>query len=363
MQLRSFWKTALWRFAGPGVSFVGQVYAISGSRDLSYQRSVFFVLAAQVLINSTDFPYFIAARKEAPRQIHPLYLPACLLSVVVAYISGAVHDTVELAYCFALTLAVSLFSGIYSTELNGGLARTTIIGTLRNTVIAGLLVLFTLRRTEVLITSALIFVGFIVYRRLSMKSQRKDVQQLSWQETLLSVLAAVLTGVFFLSDRYFIVETFQEHTRLVNQIFVAISVVLLLSNVSAVHLSGRSIITRVARYAWMQLIVVATLFALATIVFVANQERLLICIVLIATPVVFSLQSPYLLGIQERRSVASTAASYVAIFGLKVISFFALSNAEGGERLVYFIPLLGLFSPLLIVLISQYSGIRHSNHA
>lgn len=355
MSVKSAIRTSLWRFSGPAVSFMGQVFVVSLSPDLQYQRGVFFILMAQMFVNSTEYPYFIAARKKQPCRIHPAYVPGCVLALVAAWLVGVVPGTGELAYCLALHLALACFSVIYTTELTGGIARTTAMGVLRNTVITALLVFYVMKFTRLTALAALAMALVLVSRVWSERSKPRSVPRLTVSETIYSLLAAVLVGAFYAVDRYLMVRTFPDAVRLVNATFVAISVILLLSNVTAVHFSTRAIINNVTHYVRNQFILVAAISLFAGLLWLSHIKALLVCFSLLATPVVFSLQSAFLLGIQERHSPASTAIAYLIVLGAKGGLFLALVVVRKTAMMVSMVPLLGLFTPLLIVWLARRS--------
>lgn len=348
-------RVGLWRLSGPAISFAGQWYAVHANIDLEHQRKVFFVLAAQSLISAADYPYFIAARKRPRTQVPLLYAPAWLGFFIVGFLVGWIDSTLKLLYCGALLMTITVFARVYRSELEGTVTLTMALGTLRNTTVTTLLLLY--------ITGQEIALGFIALAFSSLSIINKSwafrggahrvilEEKFSWREVGYYLIAAGMTSVFFLFDRQVIIHFHPDRTQLVNQVFILTSVVLLLSNIWAVNRSrdigvvshGGSRVTL-----WFSS---GVALLGGAILFATGLNSALIVLCLLASPIVFSMYAPRLLAIQEQISARTTVLGYGIIFLLKALCLWGV-DVTGVRFAVYLIPLLGVACPALILALS-----------
>lgn len=358
LPVRRLLHTSLWRLSGPAISFAGQWYAVNSQIDLEYQRKVFFVLVAQVVLSAVDYPYFIAARKRPRVSVPKLYVPLCAGSLAIAFALGWIDSVLKFSYCLSLLFLITFFARVYTSELDSTVRRTTLLGTIRNAAITSLLLLFVNHRAnELAVLAGLLALAFsaVAWSRVGRAegARANRVPVLPWRELMYCFFAAGLTSVFFLLDRYTFVELRPQHTLLVNRIFVCTSVVLLLSNIWAVNRSEEVISLGQGRGGSKTPFQIMLVLGGALVLVAIGWIPGLVAWCLLASPLAFAMVSPQLLAIQERQSARSTMVAYLVFIILKAAGFWLAETWSHAEWPLYLVPLLGVLCPILIIKISR----------
>ena len=287
-----FLRVAIWRLLSPAITFLVATSLVAFS-DTPKQSLIFQAFALQVLANSLEYPYFIAAKKNL--QVPPIFLLCavgliCLLSYIMTYSKFA------LAYCIVHFLVLVRFSSLFYVEQTKGVLHTTLWGICRAIVINLIFVAQIFQQY-----TFIYFVGALLLVLQFSSNIQKDLNKLSVFEMFGYVIASVALAYLFIADRQLILEL--TSATVANTMIVLVSIIMTISNIFAVSFILKTQSRNKQTYVFS--IIGALLVSIVSEL--VWGEKIAAALAFLVVPVVYTLNSPWLLRAQL------TNIAYVAI--------------------------------------------------
>lgn len=220
--LDRLFSISAWRLIGPGISFISASLLVWLSDD-EQQLLVFNAYIIQLVINSFEYPYFIAAKRELYVDRWYTLLGFLVVLFLGLYFESNVND---LVFSCALLLSLIYFSKIFYVEEEKNFWKITTVGIFRSVTINAVIILYVLDLQFLqLLVCALVCVSLI-------KRPARRVSALPAVEVILSFFAALFMATLFYQDRQMLLAF--SDAKLVNIVVIASSVLMMLSNILAV---------------------------------------------------------------------------------------------------------------------------------
>jgi hypothetical protein len=274
---------ATWRLLGPAVSFLSATLLIYIG-DESQQVQIFNAYLLQIVINSFEYPYFIAAKKKS--SIAKSYYLFGFVIIITACLALD-YSIKELIYSFCLYALLIFFSHIFYLEENEKLKYVTIFGVSRAALINALIYLYVFDQLYIILLLCLLLVIANLYFR------RNEVEYMSSKMVLMTIGASLSTTAIFALDRN-LLHNFLD-IKSVNWVVLTTSVVMMFGNIIGVAF------VKVSQNIYSNskfVLLINVLFILTMYLLLISHD--LFGYMYIFVPMCFALMSPLVLMIQMK---------------------------------------------------------------